>query len=105
MRTSMTHRLLLSAAVLCLVSLGRADDLPPELKKEQPKISAQIAALEERLARMEKGAAEEAVRELKTAIKEFSIEAELLKDDPIISKWNKRLTDLTAKAEVFAKEK
>src|SRR3954462_10393253 len=95
-RTSMTRKVLLTAAVLCLVSLGRADDLPPELKKEQAKISAQIDALEERLARIEKGAAEQTVRELKTAIKEFSIEAELLNDDPIISKWNKRLTDLTA---------
>ena len=101
----MIHRFLLAAAVLCVASFGRADDLPPELKKEQAKINAQIDALEERLARIDKGAAEQTVRELKTVIKEFSIEAELLNDDPIIAKWNKRLSDLSARADVVAKEK
>jgi hypothetical protein len=103
-RTSM-NRFLFVSALLCVSSLGRADDLPPELKKEQARIESQINALEERLARIDQGTTEQTVKELRTVIKEFSIEAELLNDDPIIAKWNKRLTDLTAKAEVVAKEK
>jgi len=101
----MNRSTLLAAALLCVAPAARADDLPPELKKEQAKINAQIDALEERLARIDKGTAEQTVRELRQTIKEFSIEAELLNDDPILAKWNKRLVDLTGKAEVVAKEK
>jgi len=101
----MIHRFLIAALVLGLTVSARADDLPPELKKEKDRIDGQIAALEERLARIDKGAAEQTVRELRQIIKEFSIEAELLNDDPIISKWNKRLADVTTRADVVAKEK
>jgi hypothetical protein len=92
-------------AFLLVGSSAAAQDLPPELKKDQAKIESQINALEERLARIDKGAAEQTIREIRLQIKEFSIEAELLNDDPTMAKWSKKLEELAKRSEKLAVEK
>src|SRR5687768_11045419 len=104
-RNSMLQRTLIFIAVVGLASSASAQDLPAELKKDQAKINAQIDALEERLARIDKASAEQTIKELRLQIKEFSIEAELLNDDPILAKWSKKLEDLTKRTATVATEK
>ncbi|MGL5096964.1 MAG: hypothetical protein ACRDD1_15335, partial [Planctomycetia bacterium] len=85
--------------------LGAEEDLPASLKKELTKITQQIDKLDQRVGRVEFAQIEQGVREVEQWIEEFSIDAELFDNDPMLASLSDRLRKVAASAREAVKKK
>ena len=76
-----------------------ADDLPDELKTELRKIEQKLGRIERTIGKVDRGAIDLALRETRQWIDEFALGAELVDDDPVIVRLDKKHRALRATAQ------
>lgn len=76
-----------------------SDDLPAELKKDLDRLEKRLAEIERGSGKMERRAVELSISEMRIAIDEFALDAELLENDPILVRLNKQLAAIQKKSQ------
>lgn len=95
--------LALLAALFPLVS--GAEELPADLKQDLQKLRAQFERIESRMARIDANKVDQSIREVEIWVDEFSLDAELLDDDPLLVELKKSVADLRTKAKQVAEQR
>lgn len=80
-------------------------DFPADLRAELSDIEDQIESIGKRLQKFRPEQAEQSLTEARMRVEEFSIEAELFDDDPIVVRLNRRIDELSKSAAEVANSK
>lgn len=94
--------LLAGAVCVFLPKLVLAEELPADLQTELQELRGQIARIEARMTRIAPDKTEQSIREVAVWVDEFSLDAELLDDNPLLLELKKQVDELREKAKTAA---